>query len=185
MSAAFPPSLMMMPRPLGNFLIGEPPTPPLAGATLVYPGYPHVHAPNRPVVLPPPPPPPPTPPLPLPSGFCSSLAQGMALTSSLMAALPAFATAAAPQHPQQQQHQDAARKFAPGPFEKAGGGQGEGDDGTKAFLAKEGSLLAFAAASEALQASLGECGVTSWATQSNSLPRSRKTVFKGGHPASA
>nr|XP_003215192.2 PREDICTED: LOW QUALITY PROTEIN: homeobox protein GBX-2 [Anolis carolinensis] len=175
MSAAFPPSLMMMPRPLGSsaaatafgidFLIGEPPTPPLAGATLVYPGYPHVHAPNRPVVLPPPPPPPPTPPLPpppplhalpsLPSGFCSSLAQGMALTSSLMAALPAFATAAAPQHPQQQQHQDAARKFAPGPFEKAGGGQGEGDDGTKAFLAKEGSLLAFAAASEALQASLG------------------------------
>ncbi|XP_028558716.2 homeobox protein GBX-2 [Podarcis muralis] len=170
MSAAFPPSLMMMPRPLGSStafsidsLIGSPPQP--SPGHFVYTGYP-MFMPYRPVVLPPPPPPPPAalpqPALPpshghhhaqmpsLPASFCSSLAQGMALTSTLMATLPGTFSASA-------QHQEAARKFAPpalqGTFDKADGLQAEAEDG-KAFLAKEGSLLAFSA-SEAVQASLG------------------------------
>ncbi|XP_062974605.1 homeobox protein GBX-2 [Elgaria multicarinata webbii] len=174
MSAAFQPSLMMMPRPLGSStafsidsLIGSPPQP--SPGHFVYTGYP-MFMPYRPVVLPPPPPPPPPPPalpqgppLPpshphhhhhqipsLPSSFCSSLAQGMALTSTLMATLPGTFAASA-------QHQEAARKFAPQPlpggFDKADSIQPEAEDG-KAFLAKEGSLLAFSA-SDAAQATLG------------------------------
>uniref|UniRef100_A0A8C9UCN4 Homeobox protein GBX-2 n=1 Tax=Serinus canaria TaxID=9135 RepID=A0A8C9UCN4_SERCA len=84
----------------------------------------------------------------LPSGFCSSLAQGMALTSTLMATLPGT-------FPASPQHQEAARKFAPpGNFEKAEGipPDGGGDDG-KAFLGKDGALLPFPAA-DAVQASL-------------------------------
>ncbi|KAL8173059.1 UNVERIFIED_CONTAM: Homeobox protein GBX-2 [Gekko kuhli] len=73
---------------------------------------------------------------------------GMALTSTLMATLPGTFAA---------QHQEAARKYAPpalpANFDKADGAQAEADDG-KAFLAKDGALLAFAAA-EAVQASLG------------------------------
>nr|AAC03241.1 homeobox protein [Homo sapiens]prf//2208304A homeobox protein [Homo sapiens] len=63
MSAAFPPSLMMMQRPLGSStafsidsLIGSPPQP--SPGHFVYTGYP-MFMPYRPVVLPPPPPPPP------------------------------------------------------------------------------------------------------------------------------
>lgn len=56
------------------------------------------------------------------------------------------------------QHQEAARKFAPqtlqGSFDKVDAIQAEAEDG-KAFLAKEGSLLAFSA-SETVQASLGK-----------------------------
>ncbi|XP_066495832.1 homeobox protein GBX-2 [Tiliqua scincoides] len=159
MSAAFPPSLVMMPRPLGSStafsidsLIGSPAQP--SPGPFVYTGYP-MFMPYRPVVLPPPPPPalpqhpPHHPQMPsLPGGFCSGLAQGMALTSTLVATLPG-AFSAAP-------HQDAARKFGPQPlpggFDKADGGQAEADEG-KAFLAKEGSLLAFSA-SDAVQASL-------------------------------
>ncbi|XP_006988713.1 homeobox protein GBX-2 [Peromyscus maniculatus bairdii] len=174
MSAAFPPSLMMMQRPLGSStafsidsLIGSPPQP--SPGHFVYTGYP-MFMPYRPVVLPPPPPPPPAlpqaalqPALPpahphhqipsLPTGFCSSLAQGMALTSTLMATLPG-GFSASPQH----QEAAAARKFAPQPvpgggnFDKAEALQADAEDG-KAFLAKEGSLLAFSAA-EAVQASL-------------------------------
>lgn len=177
MSAAFPPSLMMMQRPLGSStafsidsLIGSPPQP--SPGHFVYTGYP-MFMPYRPVVLPPPPPPPPAlpqaalqPALPpahphhqipsLPTGFCSSLAQGMALTSTLMATLPG-GFSASPQH----QEAAAARKFAPqqlpgggGNFDKAEALQADSEDG-KGFLAKEGSLLAFSAA-EAVQASLGE-----------------------------
>lgn len=175
MSAAFPPSLMMMQRPLGSStafsidsLIGSPPQP--SPGHFVYTGYP-MFMPYRPVVLPPPPPPPALPQaalqpaLPpahphhqipsLPTGFCSSLAQGMALTSTLMATLPG-GFSASPQH----QEAAAARKFAPQPlpgggnFDKAEVLQADAEDG-KAFLAKEGSLLAFSAA-EAVQASLGE-----------------------------
>lgn len=176
MSAAFPPSLMMMQRPLGSStafsidsLIGSPPQP--SPGHFVYTGYP-MFMPYRPVVLPPPPPPPPAlpqaalqPALPpahphhqipsLPTGFCSSLAQGMALTSTLMATLPG-GFSASPQH----QEAAAARKFAPQPlpgggnFDKSEALQADTEDG-KAFLAKEGSLLAFSAA-EAVQASLGE-----------------------------
>nr|XP_032655929.1 LOW QUALITY PROTEIN: homeobox protein GBX-2 [Chelonoidis abingdonii] len=123
----------------------------------------HVHA-YRPVPAPPPPPPPPQaslqPALPpshphhqipsLPTGFCSSLAQGMALTSTLMATLPSSFSASP-------QHQEAARKFAPqalqGNFDKGEGIQQETEEG-KSFLSKESSLLSFAAA-EAVQASLG------------------------------
>ncbi|XP_005532815.1 PREDICTED: homeobox protein GBX-2 [Pseudopodoces humilis] len=170
MSAAFQPSLMMMQRPLGSStafsidsLIGSPPPP--APGHFVYTGYP-MFMPYRPVVLPPPPPPPPAlpqgalpPALPpahphhhqlpsLPSGFCSSLAQGMALTSTLMATLPGT-------FPASPQHQEAARKFAPpGNFEKAEGipPDGGGEDG-KGFLGKDGALLPFPAA-DAVQASL-------------------------------
>uniref|UniRef100_A0A8C0ZRB0 Homeobox protein GBX-2 n=1 Tax=Castor canadensis TaxID=51338 RepID=A0A8C0ZRB0_CASCN len=173
MSAAFPPSLMMMQRPLGSStafsidsLIGSPPQP--SPGHFVYTGYP-MFMPYRPVVLPPPPPPPPAlpqaalqPALPpahphhqipsLPTGFCSSLAQGMALTSTLMATLPG-GFSASPQH----QEAAAARKYAPQPlpgggnFDKAEALQADAEDG-KGFLAKEGSLLAFSAA-EAVQAS--------------------------------
>lgn len=75
----------------------------------------------------------------------------MALTSTLMATLPGTFSASS-------QHQEAARKFAPqalqGSFDKVDAIQAEAEDG-KAFLAKEGSLLAFSA-SEAAQASLGK-----------------------------
>lgn len=116
-------------------LIGSPPQP--SPGHFVYTGYP-MFMPYRPVVLPPPPPPPalpkaalqpgaaaraPAPPDPQPAhGFCSSLAQGMALTSTLMAALPGGCRRS-PQH----QEAAAARKFAPqqlpgggGNFDKAG-----------------------------------------------------------------
>uniref|UniRef100_A0A8C8SL04 Homeobox protein GBX-2 n=1 Tax=Pelusios castaneus TaxID=367368 RepID=A0A8C8SL04_9SAUR len=160
MSAAFPPSLRMMQRPLGSStafsidsLIGSPPQP--SPGHFVYTGYP-MFMPYRPVVLPPPPPPPPAPLPPahphpqlpsLPPGFCSSLAQGMALTSTLMATLPGAGFAASPQH-----QEAAARKFAPqapGNFDKGDGLQAEAEDG-KPFLGKESSLLAF----DAVQASL-------------------------------
>ncbi|XP_005999284.1 homeobox protein GBX-2 [Latimeria chalumnae] len=171
MSAAFQPSLMMMQRPLGSTtafsidsLIGSPPQP--SPGHFVYTGYP-MFMPYRPVVLPPPPPPPPTlppaslqPTLPpahphhqipsLPTGFCSSLAQGMALTSTLMATLPSSFSASPQQH-----HQETARKFAPqalqGNFEsKTEGLQHENEDG-KSYLSKE---LSFSS-SDPVQTSIG------------------------------
>ncbi|XP_043361677.1 homeobox protein GBX-2 isoform X2 [Dermochelys coriacea] len=168
MSAASRSSLMMMQRPLGSStafsidsLIGSPPQP--SPGHFVYAGYP-MFMPYRPVVLPPPPPtlpqaslqpalPPSHPHHPIPSlppGFCSSLAQGMALTSTLMATLPSTFSASP-------QHQEAARKFAPqalpGSFDKGEGIPQESEEG-KPFPGKESSLLSFAAA-EAAQASLG------------------------------
>ncbi|CAK6979246.1 homeobox protein GBX-2 [Scomber scombrus] len=114
---------MVMQRPLGSTtafsidsLIGGPPQP--SPGHFVYTGYP-MFMPYRSVVLQPPPPPPPSlqqalpaghhphshPQIPsLQSGFCSSLAQGMALTSTLMASLPGGFSPS-------QQHQEAARKF--------------------------------------------------------------------------
>uniref|UniRef100_H0VVC0 Homeobox protein GBX-2 n=1 Tax=Cavia porcellus TaxID=10141 RepID=H0VVC0_CAVPO len=159
-----PPSLMMMHSTAFSIdsLIGSPPQP--SPGHFVYTGYP-MFMPYRPVVLPPPPPPPPAlqPALPpahphhqipsLPTSFCSGLAQGMALTSTLMATLPG-GFSASPQH----QEAAAARKFAPQPlpgggnFDKAEALQADAEDG-KGFLAKEGSLLSFSAA-EAVQASL-------------------------------
>ncbi|XP_075951294.1 LOW QUALITY PROTEIN: homeobox protein GBX-2 [Anarhichas minor] len=113
MSAAFAPSFMVMQRPLGSTtafsidsLIGGPPQP--SPGHFVYTGYP-MFMPYRSVVLQPPPPPPP-PALPaghhphLQGGFCSGLAQGMALTSTLMASLPGGFSPS-------QQHHEAARKF--------------------------------------------------------------------------
>uniref|UniRef100_A0A8C9WXS2 Gastrulation brain homeobox 2 n=1 Tax=Sander lucioperca TaxID=283035 RepID=A0A8C9WXS2_SANLU len=118
MSAAFSPSFMVMQRPLGSTtafsidsLIGGPPQP--SPGHFVYTGYP-MFMPYRSVVLQPPPPPPPALQQALPaahhaqipslqSGFCSSLAQGMALTSTLMASLPGGFSPS--------QHQEAARKF--------------------------------------------------------------------------
>ncbi|KAM4698424.1 homeobox protein GBX-2 [Rhinophrynus dorsalis] len=169
MSAAFQPPLMMMQRPLGSStafsidsLIGSPPQP--SPGHFVYTGYP-MFMPYRPVVLPPPPPPPPSlsqaslqPTLPsahphhqipsLPSGFCSSLAQGMALTSTLMATLPGGFSASP-------QHQEAARKFGAqslqGTFEKSDGCQSDGEDSNKSYMTKEGTLLPFSAS----EASLG------------------------------
>ncbi|XP_006140405.1 homeobox protein GBX-2 [Tupaia chinensis] len=91
----------------------------------------------------------------LPTGFCSSLAQGMALTSTLMATLPG-GFSASPQH----QEAAAARKFAPQPlpgsgnFDKAEALQADTEDG-KGFLAKEGSLLAFSAAEAVAAAPVG------------------------------
>lgn len=191
MSAAFPPSLMMMQRPLGSStafsidsLIGSPPQP--SPGHFVYTGYP-MFMPYRPVVLPPPPPPPPAlqPALPpahphhqipsLPTSFCSGLAQGMALTSTLMATLPG-GFSASPQH----QEAAAARKFAPQPlpgggnFDKAEALQADAEDG-KGFLAKEGSLLSFSAA-EAVQASLGESAARAAGTRGGPAPGSRGTL---------
>ncbi|KAM4626806.1 homeobox protein GBX-2 [Discoglossus pictus] len=171
MSAAFQPPLMMMQRPLGSStafsidsLIGSPPQP--SPGHFVYTGYP-MFMPYRPVVLPPPPPPPPSlsqqtlssshphHQIPsLPSGFCSSLAQGMALTSTLMATLPGGFSASP-------QHQEAARKFGAqslqAAFEKNDGGQSDGEDGGKSYLGKDGTLLPFAAS----EASLGGVRVQS------------------------
>ncbi|XP_073502806.1 homeobox protein GBX-2 [Phyllobates terribilis] len=174
MSAAFQPPLMMMQRPLGSStafsidsLIGSPPQP--SPGHFVYTGYP-MFMPYRPVVLPPPPPPPPTlsqatlqPTLPsthphhqipsLPSGFCSSLAQGMALTSTLMATLPGSFSASA-------QHHEAARKFGvqnlQGGFDKNDGSQSDGEDTSKAYVTKDGTLLPFTASESALGAARGQ-----------------------------
>ncbi|MBN3287534.1 GBX2 protein, partial [Polyodon spathula] len=173
MSAAFSPSLMMMQRPLGSTtafsidsLIGGPPQP--SPGHFVYTGYP-MFMPYRPVVLPPPPPPPPVlsqsslqPGLPpvhphhqipsLPSSFCSSLAQGMALTSTLMATLPGGFSASP-------QHQMAARKFGSqtlqAVFEKSEEIRQDSEDG-KTFLNKDASALSSFQASEPVQSSIGE-----------------------------
>ncbi|XP_043916519.1 homeobox protein GBX-2 [Protopterus annectens] len=170
MSATFqPPTLMMMQRPLGSStafsidsLIGSPPQP--SPGHFVYTGYP-MFMPYRPVVLPPPPPPPPPslpqPALPpshphhqipsLPGGFCSSLAQGMALTSTLMATLPSTFTASG-------QHQEGARKFGTpvmqGSFDKTEGLQSENEDGKSFTQGKENCLLSFSS-SDPVQQSLG------------------------------
>ncbi|XP_043098378.1 homeobox protein GBX-2-like [Puntigrus tetrazona] len=157
MSAAFSSPFMMMQRPVGSTtafsidsLIGGPPQP--SPGHFVYTGYP-MFMPYRSVVLPPPPPPPP-PALPqsglpathphhpipgLPSGFCSSLAQGMALTSTLMATLPGgFSTSPS------QQHQDAARKLGSqsihAMFDKSQDIRLDGEDG-KTFPTKESATL--------------------------------------------
>ncbi|XP_041119037.1 homeobox protein GBX-2-like [Polyodon spathula] len=171
MSAAFSPSLMMMQRPLGSTtafsidsLIGGPPQP--SPGHFVYTGYP-MFMPYRPVVLPPPPPPPPVlsqsslqPGLPpvhphhqipsLPSSFCSSLAQGMALTSTLMATLPGGFSASP-------QHQMAARKFGSqtlqAVFEKSEEIRQDSEDG-KTFLNKDASALSSFQASEPVQSSI-------------------------------
>ncbi|XP_012678800.1 homeobox protein GBX-2 [Clupea harengus] len=160
MSAVFSPSFMMMQRPVGSTtafsidsLIGGPPQP--SPGHFVYTGYP-MFMPYRSVVLPPPPPPPPslsqsalqqslssTHPhhqIPgLPSSFCSSLAQGMALTSTLMASLPGGFSAS-------HQQQEAVRKFAPqslhAAFEKTQEMRLDVDDG-KSFLGKESALSSF------------------------------------------
>ncbi|XP_035248924.1 homeobox protein GBX-2 [Anguilla rostrata] len=171
MSAVFSPSLMMMQRPLGSStafsidsLIGGPPQP--SPGHFVYTGYP-MFMPYRPVVLPPPPPPPPAlpqsalqPGLPpthpqhqmpsLPTGFCSSLAQGMALTSTLMATLPGSFTASP-------QHQEAARKFGSqslqAVFDKSQDIRLEGDEG-KTFQGKEATVLPPFQASDPVQSSV-------------------------------
>jgi len=157
MSAAYSTPFMMMQRPVGSTtafsidsLIGGPPQP--SPGHFVYTGYP-MFMPYRSVVLPPPPPPPP-PTLPqsalpashphhpipgLPSGFCSSLAQGMALTSTLMATLPGgFSSSPS------QQHQDAARKLSSqsihAMFEKSQDIRLDGEDG-KTFPTKDSTTL--------------------------------------------
>ncbi|KAJ8252823.1 hypothetical protein GJAV_G00206000 [Gymnothorax javanicus] len=145
-------------------LIGGPPQP--SPGHFVYTGYP-MFMPYRPVVLPPPPPPPPAlpqsplqPGLPpthpqhqmpsLPTSFCSSLAQGMALTSTLMATLPGSFTASP-------QHQEAARKFGSpslhAVFDKAQDIRLEGDDG-KTFQGKEAAVLPPFQASDPVQSSV-------------------------------
>ncbi|XP_036397309.1 homeobox protein GBX-2 isoform X1 [Megalops cyprinoides] len=171
MSAVFSPSLMMMQRPLGSStafsidsLIGGPPQP--SPGHFVYTGYP-MFMPYRPVVLPPPPPPPPAlpqsalqPGLPpthpqhqmpsLPTSFCSSLAQGMALTSTLMATLPGSFTAS-------HQHQEAARKFGSqslqAVFDKSQDIRLDGDEG-KTFQGKESTALSTFPASDPVQSSI-------------------------------
>ncbi|KAM4602258.1 homeobox protein GBX-2 [Polymixia lowei] len=170
MSAAFSPSFMVMQRPLGSTtafsidsLIGGPPQP--SPGHFVYTGYP-MFMPYRSVVLPPPPPPPPAlsqsalqqalpashPHHQIPSlqnSFCSSLAQGMALTSTLMASLPGGFSAS-------QQHQDAARKFGSqslhAVFDKTQDIRLEGDDG-KTYTGKESTPLQAFHESESVQSS--------------------------------
>ncbi|XP_076848765.1 homeobox protein GBX-2 [Brachyhypopomus gauderio] len=155
MSAAFSSPFMMMQRPVGtttafsiDSLIGGPPQP--SPGHFVYTGYP-MFMPYRSVVLPPPPPPPGLTQSPLqqglpaahpqhhipalPGGFCSSLAQGMALTTSLMATLPGGFSPSP---------QDAARKFGSqslhAVFDKSQDIRLDGDDG-KTFLTKESTAL--------------------------------------------
>ncbi|XP_034038162.1 homeobox protein GBX-2 [Thalassophryne amazonica] len=131
MSAASAPSFMVMQRPLGSStafsidsLIGGPPPP--SPGHFVYTGYP-MFMPYRSVVLQPPPPPPPPalqhPQLPgLQSGFCS----GLALTSTLMAALPGGFSP-------NQQHPEAARKFGSPPL--------HADDSKSSLAGKESAGL--------------------------------------------
>ncbi|XP_056157365.1 homeobox protein GBX-2 [Lampris incognitus] len=170
MSAAFSPSFMVMQRPLGSTtafsidsLIGGPPQP--SPGHFVYTGYP-MFMPYRSVVLPPPPPPPPSlsqaalqqalpathPHHQMPSlqnGFCSSLAQGMALTSTLMASLPGG-------FPASQQSQEAGRKFGSqslhSVFDKSQDIRLDGEDG-KSFLGKESAALQVFHESESLPSS--------------------------------
>ncbi|XP_028255609.1 homeobox protein GBX-2 [Parambassis ranga] len=155
MSAAFSPSFMVMQRPLGSTtafsidsLIGGPPQP--SPGHFVYTGYP-MFMPYRSVVLQPPPPPPPAlqqalppghhahPQIPsLQSGFCSSLAQGMALTSTLMASLPGGFSPS-------QQHQEAARKFGSqalhAVFDKTQELRLDAEDGKSFLQGKESAAL--------------------------------------------
>lgn len=169
MSAAFSPSFMVMQRPLGSTtafsidsLIGGPPQP--SPGHFVYTGYP-MFMPYRSVVLQPPHPPPPPPPPPpalqqalppghpahpqlssLQSGFCSSLAQGMALTSTLMASLPGGFSPS-------QQHQEAVRKFV---FDKAQELRLDAEDGKSFLQGKESAALpAFHDADTAVQTPTG------------------------------
>ncbi|XP_034405215.1 homeobox protein GBX-2 [Cyclopterus lumpus] len=146
MSAAFSPSFMVMQRPLGSTtafsidsLIGGPPQP--SPGHFVYTGYP-MFMPYRSVVLQPPPPAPalqqalPAGHHPhLQGGFCSGLAQGMALTSTLMAALPGGFSPAA-------QHHEAARKFG-SPARHAAFDKTPDAEDAKSFLAhaKESAAL--------------------------------------------
>lgn len=172
MSAAFSTPFMMMQRPVGSTtafsidsLIGGPPQP--SPGHFVYTGYP-MFMPYRSVVLPPHPPPPP-PNLPqsalppthphhpipgLPSGFCSSLAQGMALTSTLMATLPGGFSASP-----SQQHQDVARKLGSqsihAMFEKSQDIRLDGEDG-KTFQAKDSTALSSFHDSQTVHTSTGE-----------------------------
>ncbi|KAK0143591.1 Homeobox protein GBX-2 [Merluccius polli] len=167
MSAAFSPSsFMVMQRPLGptafsiDSLIGAappPPPPPPGAGHFLYTGYP-MFMPYRSVVLPPPPPPQTQTQSQTQthhhhhlsqSSFCSSLAaQGMALTSTLMAALPGGGGGGGfpPHHhhaQQQQQQHEAVRKFGSrsllhAVFEKGqdARAQADGEDG-KCYLGKE------------------------------------------------
>ncbi|XP_069081655.1 homeobox protein GBX-2 [Pleurodeles waltl] len=184
MSAAFPPPLTMMHRPLGSSsafsidsLIGSPPQP--SPGHFVYTGYP-MFMPYRPVVLPPPPPPPPSLPhaghphhqMPsLAAGFCSSLAQGMALTSTLMASLPGG-------FPGSQQHQEALRKFGSqslqGALDRAEALQSDGEEG-KTYLGKESSMLAFSSAEAALGVSRGHQAKEDPKAEED--PKGREEVF--------
>ncbi|XP_029377953.1 homeobox protein GBX-2 [Echeneis naucrates] len=167
MSAAFSPSFMVMQRPLGSTtafsidsLIGGPPQP--SPGHFVYTGYP-MFMPYRSVVLQPPPPPPPAlqqalpaghhphPQIPgLQGGFCSSLAQGMALTSTLMASLPGGFSPT-------QQHQEAARKFGSqalhAVFDKAQELRLDPEDGKGFLPGKESGLQAFHDTDTAVQTS--------------------------------
>ncbi|KAM6945532.1 homeobox protein GBX-2 [Aplochiton taeniatus] len=172
MSAAFSPSFMMMQRPLGgttafsiDSLIGGPPQP--SPGHFVYTGYP-MFMPYRSMVLPPPPPPPtalsqsalqqglpathPHHQIPsLQNSFCSSLAQGMALTSTLMASLPGGFSSAS------QQHHEATRKFGSQSlhpvFDKTQDIRLEAEE-AKTYLGKESAVQSFHD-SESVQSSTG------------------------------
>ncbi|XP_041057450.1 homeobox protein GBX-2 [Carcharodon carcharias] len=175
MFADFSP-LTVMQRPLGtstafsiDSLIGTSPQP--STGHFVYTGYP-MFMPYRPVVLPPPA-------LPqaslqhslhavpppqhhhqvsnlagsLSNGFCTSLGQGMAVTT-LMATLPG--TGEGSRSFPSSQHQEPARKFMQAlvTLDKAEGGvQQEGEE-AKAFLCKDSSAVSFPV-SEAVHAVIG------------------------------
>ncbi|XP_013864005.1 homeobox protein GBX-2 [Austrofundulus limnaeus] len=159
MSAAFSPSaFMVMQRPLGtstafsiDSLIGAPPQP--GPGPLVYTGYP-MFVPYRSVVLQPPPPPPPGlqqalhPPhtqIPnLQGGFCSSLAQNLSLTSTLMASLPSGFSSA-------QQHHE-VRKFGSQALQDL---RLDPEDGKSFLPGKESALPLFHESEPPVQTSTG------------------------------
>ncbi|XP_067892077.1 homeobox protein GBX-2 [Heterodontus francisci] len=175
MCADFSP-LSVMQRPLGtstafsiDSLIGTSPQP--STGHFVYTGYP-MFMPYRPVVLPPPALPQPSlqhslhavPPPQHPhqvsnlagslsNGFCTSLGQGMAVTT-LMATLPG--TGEGSRSFPSSQHQEPARKFMQAlvTLDKAEGGiQQEGEE-SKAFLCKDSSAISFPV-SESVHAVIG------------------------------
>ncbi|XP_007904064.1 homeobox protein GBX-2 [Callorhinchus milii] len=159
--------LTMMQRPLGtstafsiDSLIGTTSQP--SAGHFVYTGYP-MFMPYRPVVLPQPPlhavPPahhhPQVSNLPgsLPNAFCSSLGQGMAVTT-LMASLPGTGEGSRSFPPSQ--HQEPARKFiqALATFDKASEGNQPDSEEPKAFLCKDSPSLSFPAP-ETVQTAIG------------------------------
>ncbi|XP_048390969.1 homeobox protein GBX-2 [Stegostoma tigrinum] len=168
--------LTVMQRPLGtstafsiDSLIGTNPAP--STGHFVYTGYP-MFMPYRPVVLPPPPPaalaqpslqhslhavPPGQSPHPhshpvsnlagsLSNGFCTSLGQGMAVTT-LMATLPG--TGEGSRSFPSNQHQEPARKFLQAALgsglDKAESGRQQDGEEAKAFLCKDSSAISFPA----------------------------------------
>lgn len=174
---------MVMQRPLGtstafsiDSLIGPPPQP--GPGPLVYTGYP-MFVPYRSVVLQPPPPPPglqqalhpPHPQIPnLQGGFCSSLAQNLSLTSTLMASLPSGFSSA-------QQHHE-VRKFGSQALQDL---RLDPEDGKSFLPGKESALPLFHESEAPVQTSTGRLEAPVSGTESRwfkTEPRTNYSKFE-------